>query len=64
MSGQALADRIGVTRATVWRWENGQRKIHLDELQRVSTATGISASILRPDLASMLANDFLKQEEA
>lgn len=49
------AVKVGSTRATWWRWENGIRPVGIDSLQRVSKETGIPASQLRPDLAEKLA---------
>jgi transcriptional regulator with XRE-family HTH domain len=49
-----LARRIGVSKTTVMRWEKGSRNVELDLLQRVSKATGISARLLRPDLAEAI----------
>jgi transcriptional regulator with XRE-family HTH domain len=44
------AERVGVKRATWWRWENGVRPIGLDSLERVAAETGVPAAVLRPDL--------------
>lgn len=46
------AKRVGVERATWWRWENNIRPVGVDSLARVTSETGIEAAVLRPDLAS------------
>ena len=54
LSQADLARLLGVDRATVLRWESGDRKIGRDKLQLVSDKTGIAKRNLRPDLAAML----------
>lgn len=49
LSQGQFADRVGVTRFTVIRWENGAR-IGEKELPAVSKEIGIPAKELRPDL--------------
>jgi len=49
------ATKVGATRATWWRWENGVRPIGIDSLKTVSGVTGIPASELRPDLVEKMA---------
>jgi transcriptional regulator with XRE-family HTH domain len=49
-----LADVLGVSRLTVLRWENGDRKINESLLSAVSKKTGIPAKELRPDLVERL----------
>lgn len=46
-----LAQKLGVDRATVNRWENGTRKIEAERLPAICKLTGIPARQLRPDLA-------------
>lgn len=46
ISQQALADRIGVHRLTLSRWEAGQREPRADELQRWARELGISVDEL------------------
>lgn len=50
LSQAALADRLGVTRLTVTRWESGARKIDPDLVPLVAEKTGIPAKDLRPDI--------------
>ena len=50
LSQAALADRLGVTRLTVTRWESGSRKIDPDLVPLVAERTGIPAKFLRPDI--------------
>lgn len=54
MSQEALAQKIGVDRVTVARWEAG-RKPDRELLGKIVKITGIPASELRPDLAEMAA---------
>jgi transcriptional regulator with XRE-family HTH domain len=54
MSQQALAEKLGVSRMTVIRWEMGHRKIDQEKLPAVCQKTGISPRELRPDLAELL----------
>lgn len=54
LSQAALAERLGVKRLTVVRWETGARKIDDSKLSDVSTKTGIPRRKLRPDLAELL----------
>ena len=49
LSQAALAERLGVARLTVVRWETGERKIDVSLVPKVSEATGIPAKELRPD---------------
>ena len=49
-----LANILGVSRLTVLRWENGDRKINESLLSTVSARTGIPAKELRPDLVERL----------
>lgn len=51
MSQDALGTLLGVTRATINRWETGYRAIGLNYLSDVSRKTGIPMRDLRPDLA-------------
>ena len=49
-----LAVLLGVARETVTRWESGSRKIDEQKLPVVAEKTGISRSVLRPDLAELM----------
>lgn len=49
-----LAEKLGVERETVARWETGVRKIDDDLLPAVSEKTQIPRGELRPDLARLL----------
>lgn len=53
LTQKGLAAHLDVARETVARWETG-RKIDDDLLPKVSERTGISRSVLRPDLARLL----------
>ena len=50
-----LADLLGVSKASVSRWEAGIRRIDEELLPRVVEKTGIAPSELRPDLADLMA---------
>ena len=54
LSRRDLALILGVAEVTVWRWEMGERQIEIAKLPKVVQKTGIPASLLRPDLASLL----------
>lgn len=54
MSRADLAELLGVKRASVFRWEKGERKIDQELLPTISARTGIPARELRPDLAELL----------
>lgn len=54
LSQGSLAEEIGVSRATVTRWENGARRVDTDILPRLVEITGLSPAQLRPDLAALL----------
>lgn len=49
-----LADQLGVSKASISRWETGARKVDEELLPMVSEITGISIAELRPDLAALL----------
>lgn len=53
-SQDALARHLGVSRLTVLRWENNQRKIDENLLPEIEQKTGIPAKELRPDLVERL----------
>lgn len=57
LSQEALAKKLGVTSVTVSRWETGERKIAPRHIPAVSRETGLSARVLRPDLADILGAD-------
>jgi transcriptional regulator with XRE-family HTH domain len=54
LSQAALAEKLGVIRTTLARWESGARKIDASKLLAVSAETGIPAKELRPDLAELM----------
>lgn len=53
LSQAALAERLGVARLTILRWEAGQRKIELSRLPEITEKTGIAANELRPDVKKL-----------
>jgi len=48
---KALAGELGVAEMTVSRWETGERKIGVKNLNEVAKLTGAPKHELRPDLA-------------
>jgi DNA-binding XRE family transcriptional regulator len=54
LSKSELARQLGVSRFTIIRWENGDRKIDRNLLTDVAKATGIAPKDLRPDLAELI----------
>lgn len=50
LSRAELAKMLGVTRITIFRWEEGSRKIGIPALPKVSKLTGIPIKRLRPDI--------------
>lgn len=57
LSQQALADKIGVSRLTVTRWETGERRIAPSLVPVVAEKTGIAPKDLRPDFAKTYGED-------
>lgn len=47
-----LAERLGVDKSTVQRWETGRVRIPADRIIDVERETGVSRADLRPDLFS------------
>lgn len=45
-----LGRLVGVSRGTVFRWEDGSRKIGIKLLNKVSEVTAIPRERLRPDI--------------
>lgn len=57
LSQAGLAEKLGVARLTVLRWENDQRRIDASLLPTITEKTGIPAKELRPDLAELLSDE-------
>jgi transcriptional regulator with XRE-family HTH domain len=51
-----LARKLEVTRMAIWRYETRTRLIDRELLTRFSERTGLSKSLLRPDLAELMAD--------
>ena len=52
LTRQALAERLSVDPATVWRWETGKMPIAVERLRAIEEVTQIPREQLRPDLFS------------
>lgn len=46
LTQEELAEKMGVQRNTVWRWENKKANLRADNIQRLSTVLNIDASEL------------------
>lgn len=57
LSQAGLAEKLGVARLTVLRWENDQRRIDASLLPTITEKTGIPAKELRPDLVELLSDE-------
>lgn len=53
MSQEQLAELLGVSKASVSRWETGEREPDVTLVPIISQVTGIVAEKLRPDLANL-----------
>lgn len=45
-----LGRLVGVSRGTVFRWEDGSRSVSIKRLGKVAEVTGIPREKLRPDI--------------
>jgi transcriptional regulator with XRE-family HTH domain len=54
LSKTALAAELGVSKASVTRWESGDRKPDQGAVLAIFKKTGIPPRALRPDLANMI----------
>lgn len=57
LTQEDLARMLGVTKATISRWESGARKVDAEKLPEVSERTGIPPHNLRPDLAELMRSE-------
>ena len=57
LTQEDLARMLGVTKATISRWESGARKVDAEKLPEVSEKTGVSPADLRPDLAELMRSE-------
>lgn len=46
LTQEELADRIGVQRNTVWRWENGKAKPEAETVSKIASALNVSTGYL------------------
>lgn len=56
LSQEQLADKLGTSKASVSRWETGERKPEVELVPDISAKTGIPPAELRPDLAALFAS--------
>ena len=49
LTQEELAEKMGVQRNTVWRWENKKATLRAENIQRLSSALNIDASSLMED---------------
>lgn len=47
---QAMADALGVSQPTVWRWLNQSKQLPAEYVLKAEGATGVSRHDLRPDI--------------
>jgi DNA-binding transcriptional regulator YdaS (Cro superfamily) len=50
LSSSALAEKLGVNRGTLWRWEVGKTPVPVDRFSKIETETGLKREQLRPDI--------------
>lgn len=55
LSQEQMAALLGVSKASVSRWETGERKPEQALVPRISAKTGIHPAKLRPDLAGLFS---------
>ena len=58
LNGQWVADRVGVSKATVRLWRRGERIPDLEDLLRLPGATGRSLDPAIAERVSRLVNDY------
>lgn len=44
LTDEALADKLRVSRNTVWRWRSGERRLYLENLDRIADAMGLTSA--------------------
>jgi transcriptional regulator with XRE-family HTH domain len=54
LSQDELATLLGVSKASISRWETGERKPELELLPGIREKTGILPEQMRPDMAAVL----------
>ena len=57
LTQEELADRVGVQRNTVWRWENGKAKLKADNIQRLSFIFNVEPASLMPNIYEVPPQD-------
>jgi transcriptional regulator with XRE-family HTH domain len=55
LTQEALARELGLTKATISRYESGDRKPSVKHIVRIESSTGISRYDLRPDIYGVAA---------
>lgn len=46
LTDEALAEKLGVSRNTVWRWRSGERRLYLETLELIAEMMGMKAADL------------------
>lgn len=47
---QAMADALGVSQPTIWRWLNQTKQLPPEKVLLAEEITGVSRNLLRPDI--------------
>jgi len=55
LTQEQLAQQLGTSKASISRWETGERKPEVEQLPEITRKTGIAPGLLRPDLAELFA---------
>lgn len=62
LTQEELAERMGVQRNTVWRWENNKANLRAENIQRLSSALNVEATELMPNEIDTVIRDMPKLE--
>lgn len=44
LTDEALGEKLRVSRNTVWRWRSGERRLYLENLDRIAEAMGLTSA--------------------
>ena len=59
-----MANALGVSQPTIWRWMNNARQLPAEHVLKVEAATGVSRHHLRPDIYPPVSPRFLGVDRA